>query len=260
MKRIVAWTVLALCLLCICHSYAEGVSELQMQIDQCNFCSWSEGAFSSVTVPEGMYIVGVDIPAGEYYIKSASPTIYCHVISQPWDIETYELSMQLYHPRNWSGFYGQKQSVITIENNDRFTLEQTPLIFVPKDYVIDFTGNVGISNQAILEKYCQLHQRLRKELQESPAWQSGNLPEGIWEIGKAIPAAKWTIWNKGDDGITIYLGNDYSSETQVFPERCYTIAGSGKLPMDLSAWKLMQIVGGPAVLTTYSGHDMFDYK
>ena len=75
MKKII--TVMLLCLVFVAPVYAEGIdlaglsfAQLVELKDQINLAIWNSNEWQEVEVPQGVWVVGEDIPAGKWTIRA----------------------------------------------------------------------------------------------------------------------------------------------------------------------------------------------
>lgn len=75
MKRILVLVLAAMLL--VCSAYAEGIDvsgmsfeELVALKEQINLAIWSSEEWQEVEVPQGVYVIGEDIPSGKWTIKA----------------------------------------------------------------------------------------------------------------------------------------------------------------------------------------------
>lgn len=83
MKRLIALTLAALLILCSAAAELPDISgltfdELVALRDQLNLAIWQSSEWQEVTVPEGLWVVGEDIPAGHWTIRVATPDTICN--------------------------------------------------------------------------------------------------------------------------------------------------------------------------------------
>ena len=76
MKRIVTLVLVLLCMACVASAEAPDLSgmsfeELVALKEQINLAIWNSEEWQEVEVPQGVWVVGEDIPAGKWTIKAA---------------------------------------------------------------------------------------------------------------------------------------------------------------------------------------------
>ena len=109
---------------------------------------------------------------------------------------------------------------------------------------------------------------------QSEEWQEVAVPEGIWEIGKDIPAGHWTITVKGKGSATITYGNrldrtgkQISYDSSVFyykivngPQNwSFHDGDTNYIDLDLIDGYYIELSGG-VVFTPYTGKPSFTFK
>lgn len=117
-----------------------------------------------------------------------------------------------------------------------------------------------------------LKDQINLEMWSREEWQEVTVPQGIWEIGKDIPAGHWTV--KAADGAQAGLlwGNSMMSDTMVSPDYwCWTVTSPTSVMYDENQSRVeidgefkdgqfLQVMDGKAVITPYSGKPSLSFK
>ena len=144
MKRLIAITLILAMVPAAALSDLPDISDLTYEElvqlkDQINLAMWNSSEWQEVFVPEGVWIVGEDIPAGHWTIRIASErqSFYIYVFDKIDDLEKKPaFGSRLYQEKIASPGYGLSGEV-TPESTD-FILEEGwyftcygPVIFTP---------------------------------------------------------------------------------------------------------------------------------
>lgn len=128
----------------------------------------------------------------------------------------------------------------------------------------------GLSYQELVA----LKNRINLAMWQSEEWQEVTVPEGIWEIGKDIPAGHWTITVKGKGSAAITYGNrldrtgkQISYDSSVFyykivngPENwSFRDGDTNYIDLDLVDGYYIELSGG-VVFTPYTGKPDLGFK
>lgn len=119
-----------------------------------------------------------------------------------------------------------------------------------------------------------LKDRINLAMWQSEEWQEVTVPEGIWEVGKDIPAGHWTITVKGKGSATITYGNrldrtgkQIAYDSSVFyykivngPENwAFNDGDTNYIDLDLINGFYIELSGG-VVFTPYTGKPDLGFK
>ncbi len=125
------------------------------------------------------------------------------------------------------------------------------------------------------EELVALKEQINLAIWNSQEWQEVEVPQGVWVVGKDIPAGKWTI--KAADGITanVYWGDEldesgmelsYSSkifEIELLYSVNYRHYEKGKrteVTWDMKDGDYFIVDDGIALFTPYSGKPSLGFK
>jgi hypothetical protein len=154
MKRIASY-LLVLVLLIPCAALADfdlsGLSfaELVELKEQINLAIWNSQEWQEVTVPQGVWVVGEDIPAGKWTVKCAEPWRYSQVSwGEKLDNDgeniawrgRYSAYNYVYNPNHkyYDGDEGVTEYTFEVRNGDYIVIDDGSCIFMP------FTGKPSL--------------------------------------------------------------------------------------------------------------------
>lgn len=115
-----------------------------------------------------------------------------------------------------------------------------------------------------------LKQEINLALWASEEWQEVTVPAGVYEIGKDIPAGKWTIRPVDGDTARVYWGSELDeSKTDIPPLSLYTYEqvtspwdsyakynNIESVSWDLSAGTFIVIKDSAVIFTPFAGLDL----
>ena len=183
---------------------------IQDELDTFNLKIWQTGNWSSVIVPDGSYIVGKDLPAGRFTVRSA----------------TYKMSTWLEMIPAGSGedYYKDARyrdmtlsstddTELELTDGDRVVISLAGTKFINPDYMPRFTPDPAQDDavRALRSEY----DLLLAELKSRPEWIEVPVPEGMYQVGVKIPASHWTIWPKGTRA-GVHYGQELNSKGEIF--------------------------------------------
>lgn len=185
--------------------------EIQGELDTYNLKIWQAGNWSSVIVPEGIYIVGVDLPAGNYSIRSCTNKAKC-------DLELIPIGSdpdEYYHDSRYQDFFlssSDKESIELI-SGDRIIISYAGVQFLISEYMPRF--NPDPEQDAKVQQLTDEYRLLLSELKSRPEWREITVPEGLYQVGSKIPVDYWTIWPSGTRA-GVYYGESLNSKGEIF--------------------------------------------
>ena len=244
-------------------------SEIQEALDTYNLKLWETGNWSSVVVPTGIYVVGKDIPAGTYQVKSAYQSHMCSVYLWPEGEELFNWSSE--NPRYLEAEIKGSPYELTLVDGDQLQLDMCGLTFSISDYMPRF--NVDQQQEDAVKVLREEYSALEIELRSRPEWKEIKVPEGVYEIGSKIPAESWTVWPPDEYGvISVYYG-----KPSVFAgEELFTIQTAVLKNASLSSFKFgfqndrfsfhakegwfIKIKDGTVTFTPYAGITLFQFN
>lgn len=125
------------------------------------------------------------------------------------------------------------------------------------------------------DELVSLRDRINLALWESSDWQEATVPQGVWEIGKDIPAGHWTIRPVDGYGTSISYGDVLNESQQisrdgnvkitavlVSPSYSFFNENENKteIDIDMKTGYFLIVDSGSAVLTPYAGKQALDFK
>lgn len=129
----------------------------------------------------------------------------------------------------------------------------------------------GMSYQELVA----LKEQINLAIWNSKEWQEVTVPQGIWEVGKDIPAGKWTVKCASDNCTSIRYGDELSDnkmEVKVtsyfYTELVYSPNSSKydpattltEITIDAKKGDYIEIVFSSAIFTPYSGKPDLGFK
>lgn len=119
------------------------------------------------------------------------------------------------------------------------------------------------------EELAALRDRCQMEMMKSDKWQEVTVPEGIYQIGKDIPAGHWTISAPSKGMAMIYAGRKMANDFMVDFEILFDLYGlknglyhegsTTSISLDLKDGQYLQIMLGSVIFTPYQGNS-FSFK
>lgn len=162
--------------------------QIQKELDTYNQKIWQSGNWSSVIVPSGDYVVGVDLPAGEYWVKAVEGFAFLY----RWSKDDQFMNINSDEPRYLEETIEEKKFLLDLEDGDQLNLRISGLIFFLSDYKPRFT--VDEEQEKLVQTLKDEYKLYEAELRSRPEWKEIKVPEGLYEVGPQIPVGKWTIW------------------------------------------------------------------
>lgn len=161
--------------------------------DSMNLRIWKGNNWRRVTVPEGVYTVGVDIPEGEYQIINLpDEDVIMELAADGRETETVYCL----------GDYGH--AVLT--NGMQVYVMDGPAVFCPENFKLGFRENDVTTPD--VEPMKTLSRRIQEQLRALNNWQTVKIPTGLWTIGKQFPTGKWTLWPSAASYSSIFYGGE----------------------------------------------------
>ena len=211
-------------------SSAASFEDLQNQLDTYNLKLWQTGNWSSVIVPDGTYIVGMDIPAGSFSVRSATIRMGTNIELFPagCDMEDFKYEKD---PRYINEYLKHSDSLtVDLIEGDKITISLAGTQFIISDYTPRFV--VDPDQEAAVHALKSEYSEVLAELKSRQEWREVPVPEGIYKVGEKIPAAHWTIWPKGSRS-GVHYGENLDSNGNIF----YSVINSALKDSNLSSFE-----------------------
>lgn len=128
------------------------------------------------------------------------------------------------------------------------------------------SAQVDLSGMS-LEELVELKDQVDMAIWQSAEWQEVEVPQGVWEVGRDIPAGKWTISCNAGEFAMILVGNqleDGGAKVKAYPNKASaTIYNPGgkyfqagrqtALTVELTDGDYVEISVSTAIFSPYSG-------
>ena len=138
---------------------------------------------------------------------------------------------------------------------------------------VSASAQVDLSSMSY-DELVELKDQINLAIWNSDDWQQVYVPQGIWEIGKDIPAGHWTIspvdraftrivyGSYVDSSGTDVSGEPYYSEFATNPSSVIYQKGSDQtsLSLILEDGHFLMITSGDVIFTPYSGKPSLGFK
>lgn len=166
--------------------------ELTALRDSLNMEIWQAHTWREVVVRRGYYVIGVDIPAGEYRLSSrpGEKACICFLDLKGGDSPIYakyakqaDLYPSSYEPIVW-----------TFSDGECIEIEMDPVVFSGNDFQPGFKAFSDRSEDFDLEAYITLSASILAQIRSLPIWEDVPIYDGLWEVGKQIPVGHWSIF------------------------------------------------------------------
>ncbi len=167
-----------------------------------NLAMWSSDEWDVVGIPEGMYRVGIDIPAGRYVMVHNVSTFSGGILYQADNLATGG-----YNVSRYADFYNTYASGnVTLLEKCYLDVTICPCAFTKagsdvngftwtKEETPDIDSRLhGLSFSALID----LAKRIEDSIAALPSYQSVKIGKGLYTIGQDIPAGFWHI--EADEG------------------------------------------------------------
>ncbi len=122
-----------------------------------------------------------------------------------------------------------------------------------------------------------LKDRINKAMWESQEWQEVSVPQGVYEIGKDIPAGHWSITAAQGQSVAVTWGTKlneaktdldivwekgfYEYESLVSPTyEYYNASDRTEVDFDMQAGQYLVVSNGQVVFTPYKGKPSLGFK
>ena len=130
-------------------------------------------------------------------------------------------------------------------------------------------AEIDLSGMSLAE-LLELQQRVTMAMWETEEWQEVEVPSGVYEVGKDIPAGHWTItpvdggytvvqWGKKLDESGLDFGGGDAYERKMLTSESYKYFAPSDTPS--VSWNLMEgsfitIDGASVIFTPFAGHNL----
>ena len=180
--------------------------ELATLRESLNIEIWTSHNWRDVVVCPGYYMIGQDIPAGEYTIKGIPLNDYVYISF--YDGSEGDVGCH-------AKYNGEPDIELSYGDREKY-------VFNDGDYIEIFYGSVSFSSDGYVpgfkefsdsvqnynfEQYKSLYDDILIEMKSRDEWQEVPIYDGTWEVGTQIPAGRWSIFPQDGELCGVHYGH-----------------------------------------------------